>query len=77
MSVNVWPAFAYASLFHHAREGGLTEEDLALFGDTENFERALSDLNTAIRVDETLSQPADAIYEHWFGSAVVCTADVR
>jgi hypothetical protein len=52
-------------LFDYAREGGLTEQDLALFGDTENFERVLSDLNTAIRVNETLSQSADAIYERY------------
>jgi hypothetical protein len=65
LSLNVWPAFAYTSLFEKAREGGLTEEDLALFGPTENFERVLSDLNTAIRVNETLSQPADAIYERY------------
>ncbi len=65
LSVNVWPAFAYTSLFDYAREGGLTERDLALFGDTENFERVLSDLNTAIRVNETLGQPADAIYERY------------
>jgi len=65
LSVNVWPAFAYGSLFDYAHDGGLTEQDLALFGDTENFERVLSDLNTAIRVNETLSQSADAIYERY------------
>jgi hypothetical protein len=65
LSVNVWPAFAYGSLFDYARDGGLTEQDLALFDDTENFERVLSDLNTAIRVNETLSQSADAIYERY------------
>jgi hypothetical protein len=65
LSVNVWPAFAYASLFDYAREGGLTEQDLALFSDTENFERVLSDLNTAIRVNETLGQPTDAIYDRY------------
>ncbi len=65
LSVNVWPAFGYGSLFDQARGDGLTAEDLALFGETENFERVLSDLNTAIRVNETLSQPADAIYERY------------
>src|ERR1035441_2961920 len=65
LSVNVWPAFAYASLFDQARGGGLTKEDLALFGGTENFERVLSDLNTAIRVNETVGQPADPIYERY------------
>jgi hypothetical protein len=65
LSINVWPAFGYASLFDQARVGGLTEEDLALFGGTENFERVLSELNTAIRVNETLGQPTDAIYERY------------
>lgn len=65
LSVNVWPAFAYASLFDYAGDGGLTEQDLALFGDTENFERVLSDLNTAIRVNETLGQSADGIYKRY------------
>ncbi|HWJ49889.1 MAG TPA: DUF4917 family protein [Solirubrobacteraceae bacterium] len=65
LSVNIWPAFAYASLFDYARDSGLTEQDLALFGDTENFERVLSDLNTAIRVNETLGQSTDEIYERY------------
>jgi hypothetical protein len=65
LSVNVWPAFGYRSLFDHARVDGLTAEDLALFGDTENFERVLSDLNTAIRVNEALALPAERIYERY------------
>ncbi len=65
LSINVWPAFAYGSLFDQARTGGLTREDLALFGEIENFERVLSDLATAIRVNETLCQPTQAIYERY------------
>ncbi|MFZ2050832.1 MAG: DUF4917 family protein [Solirubrobacteraceae bacterium] len=65
LSVNIWPAFAYESLFDYACDDGLTAEDLALFGETKNFERVLSDLNTAIRVDETLGVPADRIYERY------------
>ena len=65
LSINVWPAFAYGSLFDHARSGGLTGEDLALFAGTENFERVLSDLNTAIRVNEALSLSADRVYERY------------
>jgi hypothetical protein len=65
LSVNVWPRFAYGSLFDYACDDGLTTEDLALFGGTENFERVLSDLNTAIRVNEVLGQPADRIYERY------------
>ncbi|HTD09836.1 MAG TPA: DUF4917 family protein [Solirubrobacteraceae bacterium] len=65
LSINVWPAFDYGSLFDHAHNGGLTADDLALFGETENFERVLSDLNTAIRVNETLSQPTGPIYTRY------------
>src|ERR1700730_15459363 len=65
LSVNVWPDFAYASLFDHAREDGMAAKDLALFGDTENFEGGLMDLNTALRVTETLDQATDAIYERY------------
>ncbi len=65
LSINVWPAFAYGSLFDHAHNGGLTDEDLSLFSGTENFERILSDLNTAIRVNEALSLPADRIYDRY------------
>jgi Domain of unknown function (DUF4917) len=65
LSINVWPEFAYRSLFEHARGDGLSPEDLALFGDSENFERVLSDLNTAIHVNKTLGQPTEAIYERY------------
>src|SRR5665213_557992 len=65
LSINVWPAFVYGSLFEYAHDGGLTAQDLALFGGPENFERVLSDLNTAIRVNETLGQPADSIYARY------------
>lgn len=50
LSINLWPPFAYRALFDHARSGGLTADDLALFDGTPNFERVLADLNTAIRV---------------------------
>jgi hypothetical protein len=49
LSVNIWAPFAYGSLFDYARDEGLTVEDLALFSGTENFERVLSDLDTAIQ----------------------------
>ncbi len=65
LSANVWPAFGYRSLFDHARAGGLADDDLALFAASENFERVLSDLNTAIRVNETLGLPAGSVYERY------------
>lgn len=65
LSINVWPPFAYGSLFDQARTDELTDEDRALFAGTENFERVLSDLNTAIRVNEVLDLAADPIYERY------------
>lgn len=47
LSINVWPGFTYGRLFDHAKNGGLTDEDCALFDGTPNFERVLSDLSTA------------------------------
>jgi hypothetical protein len=52
LSINVWPPFAYRSLFDHVSGGGLTKADLALFDGTPNFERVLADLGTAIRIAE-------------------------
>jgi hypothetical protein len=54
LSINVWPKFAYGSLFDQARQDGLGPADRALFDGTRNFERALSDLKTAMRVAQTL-----------------------
>ena len=64
LGINVWPAFAYGSLFDHARSGSLTDEDLALFGGA-GLERSMSDLNTAIRVNEALGLRADRVYERY------------
>ena len=49
LSINVWPRFAYASLFD-----SLSRSDRALFDGTQNFERTLSDLMTAMRVNSAL-----------------------
>jgi Domain of unknown function (DUF4917) len=65
LSINVWPRFAYSSLFDNARAGGLTDADRALFDGTRNFERALNDLMTAMRVSGVLgldTQPILARY---------------
>jgi hypothetical protein len=52
LSINVWSHFDYQRLFDYARNEGLTTRDIALFGDTTNFEHVLADLGTAIRVSE-------------------------
>ncbi len=65
LSINIWPRFAYGSLFDHARATGLTSEDLVLFDKTPNFETILADLNTAIRVTEALKLNAAPIYKRY------------
>lgn len=65
LSINVWPGFAYGRLFDHAKSGGLTPLDLALFDHTPNFERVLGDLNTTIRVNEALGLPSEPVYERY------------
>jgi hypothetical protein len=65
LSINVWPQFAYRSLFEHAQGGGLTDDDLGLFEGTPNFERVLSDLNTAIRVADVAGVDAGPFYERY------------
>ena len=52
-------------MFGEARTRGLTPEDLALFAESENFERVLSDLSTTIRVDEALGIAAARVYERY------------
>ncbi len=65
LSTNVWPAFAYGSLFDHVRGGGLTAADLALFDSTPNFERVLGDLNTAIRVAQVCGVDPAPFYDRY------------
>ncbi len=65
LSINVWPRFAYASLFEHACDGGLMPDDLRLFEATPNFERVLGDLGTAIRVNEIIGIDAALVLERY------------
>jgi Domain of unknown function (DUF4917) len=65
LSINVWPRFAYRSLYDHARDEGLTEQDRALFADTANFERVLGDISTAIRVGEVVGLDTAPLYTRY------------
>jgi Domain of unknown function (DUF4917) len=65
LSINVWPQFAYSSLFHHAERDRLTPVDRALFDGTRLFERALSDLMTAMRVNDALGLEIGPILERY------------
>jgi hypothetical protein len=65
LSINVWPRFDYASLFDHARSNGFTDVDRALFDGTRNFEHALSDLTTAMRVNGVLGLDAQPVLDRY------------
>jgi hypothetical protein len=65
LSINVWPNFGYGSLFDHAQDGNLTDEDRALFEYTTNFERVLADLNIAIRTCELVGLDTVPLYARY------------
>ncbi len=65
LSINVWPNFGYGSLFDHAQDGNLTDEDRALFRDTTNFERVLADLNIAIRTCDLVGLDTAPLYARY------------
>jgi hypothetical protein len=65
LSINVWQPFGYQSLMEQAAKERLTDADRALFDGTTNFERVLADVNTAVRVAETVGVDATPIYERY------------
>jgi hypothetical protein len=68
LSRNVWKPFACDSLFEEARDAGaLASDDLRLFQElaTSNFERVLSALATAIRVEDPLERDVDQLLERY------------
>jgi hypothetical protein len=65
LSVNVWQPFGYRALFDHAAKSELSVSDRGLFAGTTNFERVLGDLNTAIRVSDTLGLPTAKLYDSY------------
>jgi hypothetical protein len=76
LSRHIWEPFGYPTLFDHASTADLTENDRALFDRSPNFERALGDLLTAIRVCSVVSIDTAPLYERYrsiqtaLGSAV-------
>lgn len=77
LSINVWPHFAYGSLFDHALQNGFTDADRALFDGTQNFERALSDLMTAMRVNATLDLNTQPILDRYRNIQVALGQAIR
>lgn len=77
LSVNVWPRFGYSRLLDHATAASLTDVDKALFGEHTNFERVLSDLSTAIRVNEIAGVPTRPLYARYRNIQVALGHAVR
>lgn len=65
LSINVWEPFGYRSLMEQAAKEQLTDADRALFDGATNFERVLADVNTAVRVAETVGIDAGPLYERY------------
>ncbi len=65
LSINVWEPFGYQTLMEQAAREHLTGADRALFDGTTNFERVLADVNTAVRVAETVGVDAGRLYERY------------
>lgn len=76
LSRHIWDPFGYPTLFDHASTADLSDEDRALFDSSPNFERALGDLLTAIRVCSVVGIDTGPLYERYrsiqsaLGSAV-------
>ncbi|MBS1888742.1 MAG: DUF4917 family protein [Actinobacteria bacterium] len=76
LSRHVWDPFGYPTLFEHASTADLSAADRALFGPGPNFERALGDLLTAIRVCSVVGIDTAPLYARYrsiqtaLGSAV-------
>jgi hypothetical protein len=65
LSINVWEPFRYHRLLDHAAVDQLTNEDLALFAGTTNFERILADVGTAIRVCDVAGVDTAELYARY------------
>ena len=77
LSRHVWEPFGYPKLFDHASAADLTEEDRALFEGSPNFERALGDLLTAIRVCTVVGVDPAVLYERYRSIQIALGSAVR
>lgn len=77
LSRHVWEPFGYPTLFDHASTGDLTRMDRALFDRSPNFERALGDLLTAIRVCSVVGVDTAPLYERYRSIQIALGSAVR
>lgn len=76
LSRHIWEPFGYPTLFE-ASTADLTEEDRALFDHSPNFERALGDLLTAIRVCSVVGIETALLYERYRSIQIALGSAVR
>lgn len=77
LSRHVWEPFGYPKLFDHASAADLTRRDRALFDRSPNFERALGDLLTAIRVCSVVGLDTAPLYERYRSIQIALGSAVR
>jgi len=77
LSRHVWEPFGYPKLFDHASTADLTRKDRALFDRSPNFERALGDLLTAIRVCSVVGVDTAPLYERYRSIQIALGSAVR
>jgi hypothetical protein len=65
MSINIWEPFGYRKLYDRAKFGDLSAQDRKLFSSTQNFERVLADLLTAIRVNDAVGLDTKSLLERY------------
>jgi hypothetical protein len=65
MSINIWEPFGYRKLYDRAKFGDLSARDRKLFSSTQNFERVLADLLTAIRVNDAVGLDTKPLLERY------------
>lgn len=65
MSINIWEPFGYRKLYDRAKFGDLSAQDRQLFSSTQNFERVLADLLTAIRVNNAVGLDTKPLLERY------------
>jgi hypothetical protein len=65
MSISIWEPFGYRKLYDRAKFGDLSARDRKLFSSTQNFERVLVDLLTAIRVNDAVGLDTKPLLERY------------
>jgi Domain of unknown function (DUF4917) len=77
LSRHVWEPFGYPKLFDQASTAVLSDKDRAVFEGSPNFERALGELLTAIRICSVYDIDSALLYERYLNIQKALGAAVR